>query len=493
MADAILTRKGGGNPIGSHLIVRKSHDGSEAPVTSPIELEYYQRIIADTQFSTALLEKVGTGEVTTTKAIVDGETLQLTFAGKLTGETQYKVTIPLNCVKDKLGNSLKGIYSYTFTTMPYTPPSYLVTTSASITDINTAIANIDAGSTIYFTDGTFLISSPLLINRSDIKLQGVPNKTVIKNNDTLGTVGLVQIKGTSDTPISNIVFDGFIVDGNTTASKTCIGVEVSYCGVGFVNTGTAYDATKVGTSYVNKTGVTISNCVVELCSDRCISIILSYNSRIINNCLQNSNSQGVVVGSSYNIIILDNTSQNNGNIGVYISSSHNCTVSGNTVQNSQTTGIYLENASKNTVTSNTVQNNSGNGVHLNNSSNNSLVGNTFQNNQASGVHLYNLSNNNTVTGNTVQNNSSTGIYVWQSSNNNTVSGNTIQSNGSFGISIYNSSLYNIFSGNISANNTTYDIYIEPTACYNTFTSNQTVLTICNASTTGTVVANNYDS
>ena len=338
---------------------------------------------------------------------------------------------------------------------------YIKLTTDSIVTLNNTIANCADNSIIYLEEGPHVVDKSILVGRSNVSLVGVSNKTVLQNNAILGSTGVVRFIGTSDNPITNIVFEGFVVDGNMTASKTSHGLELQYTGIGFTNTNNTYNSNINGSGYQNKVGVRIEDCIIKNNANNGIYLNSSSNNTVTANTVQNNTNYGIYLqSSSNNNAITANTVQNNANNGIYLYSSSNNTVTANTVQNNNSYGIYLNASSNNTITANTVQNNTNVGIYLYSSSNNTITANTVQNNNGRGIYLYSSSNNNTVTANTVQNNSNVGIYS-NSSSNNIIGSNEVLNNFATGIYLYSTANnYNNILSNISLGNTTSNLTID---------------------------------
>ena len=273
-------------------------------------------------------------------------------------------------------------------------------------EINQAIQAIpDSGGEIVILDGTYNITAPINVNKSNVSIKGNGNATVLKRMwDSSSTEGVITLNSVSNCKIENLQ-----IDGNES----------------------------VYTSTYNY-GIRLSS---------------SNNNTITGNTC-NNNYHGIHLSSSSNNTITGNTCNNNDYYSIALFNSSNNIVTGNTCNNNNF-GIYLYFSSNNTVTGNTCNNNDYYGIYPSSSSNNNTVtGNTCNNNRE-GISLSSNSNN-TITGNTCNNND-TGIYL-SSSSNNTITGNTcIRGTGQS--SDYTSSQYTIRlagSGNsynlISSNN-----------------------------------------
>jgi parallel beta-helix repeat protein len=479
----------GESGIGSHLVVNRSHEGDTSSYISPLTLEYYQNIYADENFNNISLV-TGEEEVPTIISIeTDNETLKLEFEGKLSPETTYILNIPLNAVKDKLGNTLNGVYQYSFTTEYYEREFlYFIESGTSSGDINGCLSVAPSNSKIHFSEGTFNITSSLNITKSNITLQGIPNKTILLNNKTSEDIGIINITGTPESPINNITIDSFVFDGNISNDKTGHGIKISNAGTSFVNKTENYISSYASESYENFDGVSIIDCVIENNSECGVYITESVNCHITNNLIQLNSESGILMDSnSDNNIVDNNIIQNNNYHGIRAYSSTNNILDANIIKNNSLSGINLESSDNNIIAKNTLQNNGLYGAHLYLSNGNGLTGNTSQNNNDRGIYLES-SNYNTVCANTIQNNNSYGLCISGSAYNN-ADGNVVESNANNGIIIMSSNR-NMLLSNISKINTTYDIVVYDIDSSNNFLAfNESTIIISDSGTDTTLQYN----
>ena len=219
-------------------------------------------------------------------------------------------------------------------------------------EINQAVQAIpDSGGEIVILDGTYNITAPIFVNKSNVSIKGNGNATVLKRMWTSDSVeGVITLNSVSNCKIENLQIDG--------------------------NRSTYISANNRGIYLSSSSNNTITG---NTCNNNRYGIYLDYNSN--------------------NNTVTDNTCNNNSD-GISLSSSNNNTITGNTCNNSVYAGIYLtSSSSNNTITGNTCNNNS-NGIYLiSSSNNNTITGNTCNNNSNRGIYL-SSSSNNTITGNT---------------------------------------------------------------------------------------------
>jgi len=592
MGEAILTRRGSmgttGSVIARHEIVSKTHDGSNCNLTSPIDLEYYMEIQQDTNFNNISLDEVGGSTKVTTKSIIDNEILRLAFSDSLKANKFYNVNLPLTCLKDKIGNTLKGVYTYQFKTksviastdiksnlmayhtngkiilewihpqtdpidfvgikvlkrldtyptgpndsnsiviydgintsfvdesitgtqpsyyyrcFPYdsagifnegittnqlnilTAPSlYYFTTNVSLSTIKYIIDTAIDGSIMYFEEGIYLIDSPIIIDRSNISLIGIPNKTIFKTNGNYINDGIINIIGTSENKLMEIKIENIIFDGTINTNINSSGINIKYVGEDSYNSSQYYVINTIGSSFTNKSSVNIQNCIFKNHSGNGINIENSSHIRIsgcnITDNLKNgvllTNSNGNVIRSNilkyntinginiksgkYNIAIQNNIT-NNYSGGISISDSIGNNINGNNIRANSIFGIGLDGCTRHNLSGNNISNNNLSGIYLSNSSYNSIMGN-ISISHVYGYNIINNSNNNTFTGNTGYSNSLYGLYL--DSINNSVSGNNFNSN------------------------TTSNLYININGRFNTITGNTYMASISNNGSSNYVYSN----
>jgi len=312
---------------------------------------------------------------------------------------------------------------------------YICSGSGDQTTINNAISALPSGGgIIYLLEGTYNLTGPITITKSNVAIIGSGKATVLKRMwNSSSDEGVITV-GDATNAYEGILIENLAIDGNKG-------------------------------SYANSTNHAI--------------FFKKYitKSKIKGNWIQNSAGYGIYFyatasgeSNSYNIIEGNDIRSNLRGIYLYFSS--NNTISGNTVQGNGY-GISPSYSSNNTITGNTVQGNGWYGVLLYSSSNNTITGNTVQGNGWYGVFLYSSSNNNTITGNTVQGNGYHGVLL-SSSSNNTISGNKIHDNGGSGaydgISISSNSNANLISSNdiTDTAGTGYAINISTSDCNNNY-------------------------
>lgn len=136
---------GGGSGIGRHMLMYRSHHGSEATTYPIIILKYYQSIIAGPNFDDITVVNAVTGEVIVGKPelVGDDSIKMVTSNGRPLeyGET-YQVNIPDGALYDKRKLPLSGGYFYSFTVDIDHSIIYSITEDMTGEDINTLINTV---------------------------------------------------------------------------------------------------------------------------------------------------------------------------------------------------------------------------------------------------------------------------------------------------------------------------------------------------------------
>lgn len=392
MGEAIISRRGGSDSggVGKTMVISRSHEGEAAPLTSPLQIGYYQELAKGTGFNNISLKEDGK-PIAVTRSIVDRDKVQLDDF-YLAADTQYDVDIPAMALKDRLGNVLKGVYRYSFTTESF-QAIFIVTPEATRPAFDAVIAKINRdGGTIYFTEGEFRGLFPITITHSDVTLkgEGANTKIICDTPSSGGYIGVITVTG-----------GGFL--NNVTIKNMTIIVDFTDSDVNTQRMGIVFNS--VSNSTIK--GNTVQN------SSFGISLLNATNNLIIENIVQNGSSHGIQLNhTSVNNIITRNTVQNNKGAGIL--TGINNIITGNTVQNNENIGILA--STNNTLTGNTVQNN-GSGICLRGGNINTLTGNTVQNNGSYGISVESPAATNTLTGNTTKNNKNGNISVSAGANN----------------------------------------------------------------------------
>jgi parallel beta-helix repeat protein len=361
---------------------------------------------------------------------------------------------------------------------------YICSGSGDQTTINNAISALPSGGgIIYLLEGTYNLTGPITITKSNVAIIGSGKATVLKRMWNSSSAEGVITVGDGTNAYEGILISNLQIDGNKGSYANSYNHGIffkKYITKSKIKGNWIQNSAGNGIYfYATASGESNSYNIIEgndIRSNSYYGIFLYYSSYniISGNTVQGNSSSGILLSSSSNNTVSGNTVQGNTYYGIYIYSSSNNTISGNTVQGNNQYGIYLSSTSNNnTITGNTVQGNSYHGISLYSSSNNTISGNTVQGNNQYGIYLFSTSNNNTITGNTVQGNSYHGIYL-ESSSNNTISGNKIHDNGGSGaysgIYISSNSDANLISSNdiTDTAGTGYAINIYDSTCDNNY-------------------------
>jgi len=145
---------------------------------------------------------------------------------------------------------------------------------------------------------------------------------------------------------------------------------------------------------------------------------------ILNNTVQNTGRDGILVFAGTNPTINGNTIQTNTRYGIDLYANSFATIINNTITSNTSDGIAITETSaarigfssgSDTVASpNTITNNGGRGIYVYSSSNARIVGNTISGNAGEGVRVAKLSHAD-IANNTIDNNQQHGIFVREDS------------------------------------------------------------------------------
>jgi len=189
-------------------------------------------------------------------------------------------------------------------------------TTNDATAINSLISSLTSGGVVYFppTTSSYLISSPILITRSNITLLGLDAKNTKIQLKAGSNCNMVDITG------NNPQIRGLKFDGDASNQTTGWGIVT-------------YTATSVGN------GV-IANCEFTDIYHHCITLSNSYNFRIENNFIYDTSGDGIqIYTASTRIIVTNNLIKSVGDVGIIALDSEKITIANNQVTLSKSDGI----------------------------------------------------------------------------------------------------------------------------------------------------------
>jgi parallel beta-helix repeat protein len=262
---------------------------------------------------------------------------------------------------------------------------------------NAAVAELAPGGELKVLDGEYILSSPLVIKGSDIKLSGC-GKAVLRmtgvrnaNSDAANAKSnnaTVYVEG------NNNVIEGLtLANGETITAGICYGIYL------------------IGERNIIKGNVFSNRAYVNACYG--VYMYSSLQNTVTDNIFRNEGvSYGVFVNQSRRIVvkgnIIQNTSIYNGNYsyGIYLYYSEGNSILGNIIGNygyvnNQTSyGIYITESKRNTVNGNIFNNESSEtpayGLYMGSqSAYNAITNNTFHiaGNPVYGIYMINVYNN----------------------------------------------------------------------------------------------------
>ena len=264
-------------------------------------------------------------------------------------------------------------------------------------DIQEGIDLLPAGGgVVYIKEGVYIITVPLEILSSNVRLEGAGASTIIYLDD--GSDCNVLEIGDGATTINYAIVSNFRIDGNSAAQAAGHGIvlhgsganPVSHC---WIDTVIIDDVFGVGIYVDEANDVRISNCVIDGCGSH--GIYANYGSlKVFNNTILSSGASGIKIELAAGI--------------------ENYELLNNNIRLSQDDGIYFENIIGSTVIGNICFNNGqsavGSGIHLagdcdhNNISHNICYGFFILPKQEWGILIDAGNDDNIVLGNTNYNN-----------------------------------------------------------------------------------------
>lgn len=320
-----------------------------------------------------------------------------------------------------------------------------VNDTMSITDINSIISNTGYNF-IYFTKGTYVFPSAILVTRNNIILDGGNSSFTITSNVNQPNICIGDVSTNPATiTTANVSVRNFRFDGNRSQQTSefwptkpwvpascVVGVKAFH----FYLTECNLDSARSG-------GMTLIDCN-DVVVDKCTSTLNYFdaytfygtlNLKIVNcNAFMHLNGAGISADNGNNWIIIANCTFNNNKESIFARDTNNTVVSGCTMNNNLQQGVFL----------------SGYGV----------VGNDR------GCEKWTLNNN------SISNNGAQGLW-FQSCKNFSITGNVINNNGGIGVEFGNDTIgaydgscsFNSLSSNVICNNIGNGVYNNPNNSY----------------------------
>jgi hypothetical protein len=316
-----------------------------------------------------------------------------------------------------------------------TDVDFLCTGSNDSTQFDAALAAIPtAGGEIKILNGTYTLTKPWAIERSNVKISGCGgNSTIIQMTGT---------RNATDTPEAAKSNNAVVY----LAGNKCV-IEGLHFTHGTATDGLSYSVYLNGVTNTTLTGNTCYN--VSLSTGYGVYLNACFNNKIIDNKFNHTNTghtHGIYLNAGGNNTIagniLNNTTSNSYAYGITLNSSHHNNITGNasnastTANNGIAHGFYISSGSNyNTITDNTCTSSAKGycySVIITGSSNNIVTGNICECvsvGYSSSVVLGSGASGNVVTGNVCANGGTgTRFGVWVQSNNNNNNNNNVSDN-----------------------------------------------------------------
>lgn len=368
-------------------------------------------------------------------------------------------------------------------------------------NLQDAINSLPSGGTIFVRTGTYIITSTIQIDYSNISIVGEDkNKTILYLDDNIGDP-IMSLSAVSNVKISNITFNGnkanntasdglFIEDSGYIVISDCLFIDNYSNGI-LIEGGSDLKITESVFNSSGEFGIKISyagltdkgksiitnNSFID-CGDtgyggveihgRCFGIIIDSN--IFENCYR-----GIVVdGNVYYClehIITNNIIKSSTSYGIYLFDNmgqiQGCLINNNNIRNGSDYAIRISSAyGQNTVNNNIIYNNI-NGIYIQSSDSNTIQGNNIYLFDDYGINLSG-GNYNAIGGNIIEGYSSTACIYFNTSTDNIVDGNVIRAASStYGIrESSTASNRNIFSNNRITGASTANLSIQGASSIN---------------------------
>ena len=214
---------------------------------------------------------------------------------------------------------------------------YLCSGNSDQSEINTAITAIAlTGGSVVLMEGTYTISTPILMNTDNVALIGQGKGTKIQ----LATAVQSNIIESTGGHLGLLIADLYL-DGTTSAAS--LNSDINQCGIYFNNV----DDSKIENIYSlsnKRNGVNLYNG--------------SERNEVIGCTVTGNSYRGITLFSSNFNEISGNMCKSNTNAGIYLTSSESNTISSNLCPGSQSEGIALYTTSRyNTITGNVYKDN----------------------------------------------------------------------------------------------------------------------------------------
>lgn len=350
----------------------------------------YANILAASQGSaaeTVLITAIATDTATVTRGFDGTSAIAHNTAGKT-----YYLTLVGSAASIRSSNVL-DVRSYGATGDGSTDDT---------TAIDTAIGDLSANDTLYFSPGTYRVTAALSFLPADILITG-PGKIQL---DASANHLLFRVSGKD-----NVRIEGLSIDCGTTAGAS--------------NNPIRFTASSTG-------------CAVR-------------------GCQINDAHTAILVDASTDCVIEGNVLTNTTVYGILFQGvASNCVVTGNTIVGGSdtTNAIYLlgdggGDCVDNVVSSNAIRGTTGAGILLRKADRNLISGNVVRSAGGHGIHLNNESNDNSICGNVVTGSTNNGIFVdgaTTASDNTTISANHVTGSGDWGIKL-DTARYSVVTGN----------------------------------------------
>ena len=263
---------------------------------------------------------------------------------------------------------------------------YLCDGTADDVEINAAITALSAtGGEIILLDGTYNITNPITINKSNVTINGNGNNTILKRmwDSTSSSQGIIDISSaTGNGIVKNLILDGNKATYTNTTNND--GIQITNTNYYTIQNIGIINSACYGVAVTSSNNILIGNIIIDSCKTG-ISIGNSTKNIVANNIIENSTSYAIELHYSNKNNIVNNINNNFTEMGIrVISSGENNIVNNNLVKTSYSDSqysifVYGPESTKNIISNNLIL---GKDIEIQGATGNSVYGNKWKQDSA---------------------------------------------------------------------------------------------------------------
>jgi parallel beta-helix repeat protein len=310
--------------------------------------------------------------------------------------------------------------------------------------IQDAIDASEAGGEVVVLNGTYAES--LVVDRPiTLRGEGMP---IVSGG--VSSLSLITINA------SGVVLDGFVFSGPGDASGDSGAVLVLSDGSKILNN-TIYGSSSNGILIQNSTDHLISGNLIRDNFGSGISFVRTNYSQIVDNEICH-NEYGICIEGSERDVIAYNDISGNGADGIVVATSFGQEITGNVIHNNSENGVYHLDAHNNLIVANTIQDCKNSGIDVARSFSTLIVANTIDGCGEMGINL-DRTDNIVVNRNVISSNDIIGVSIL-GSDHSTISNNVVEKNRDNGISLRQDSRNSLIANNTISENKRHGLILD---------------------------------